>query len=373
MATPLAAPFSFGELPILKLNNEDKAGSWKAWYRSFKLSIEMISLSLGTEKVNGEDVRVFRGRRKTLALLHAVGEAGQEALGSVGFDISDPAATYEEALAHLKEIYVTDESVYVRTNRLVTVSQAEGESETDYLLRVEKLSRDLDMNPDHDECRLQFTISIAVNGLRDSSLRTCLMMEGKMKWDALAAKLRARRSAKESEAIIVRSRNHTSVKQEPTTPADVYRVERNDGSKDKRRYRGSHRSRRRSWSPEDESKVDDWRRRSSRRKKSRSPPPRREGCYQCGSANHFIRKCPRVKCYTCKGKGHTSVDCSFNNSMRRRDNRDSSRSSMSSRSSSNSSRGSASSYNSHKSYGSPTRNVSFAGASKHRSSKSKSS
>ena len=96
------------------------------------------------------------------------------------------------------------------------------------------------MAPDHDECRLQFTISIAVNGLRDSSLRTCLMMEGKMKWDALAAKLKARRSAKESEAIIVRSRNHASVKQEPTTSADLYRVERNDRSKDKRSYRGSH-------------------------------------------------------------------------------------------------------------------------------------
>ena len=177
----------------------------------------MISLSLGTERVDGEEVRVFRGRMKTLALLHAVREAGQKALDSVGFDTSDPAATYEEALAHLKDIYVTDKSVYVRTNRLVTVSQGEGESETDYLLRVEKLSRDLDMDPDHDECRLQFTISIAVNGSRDSSLRTCFMVKGKMKWDALASKLRARRSAKESEAIIVQFRNQASVKQEPKT------------------------------------------------------------------------------------------------------------------------------------------------------------
>ena len=68
----------------------------------------MISLSLGPERVDGEEVRVFRGRMKTLALLHAVREAGQKALDSVRFDISDPAATYEEALAHLKDIYVAD-------------------------------------------------------------------------------------------------------------------------------------------------------------------------------------------------------------------------------------------------------------------------
>ena len=61
IATPLMAPFNCGKLPILKINNEDKAGSWKVWYRSFKLSIEMISLSLETERVNGEEVRVFRG------------------------------------------------------------------------------------------------------------------------------------------------------------------------------------------------------------------------------------------------------------------------------------------------------------------------
>ena len=57
-------------------------------------------------------------------------------------------------------------------------------------------SRNLGMDPDHDEYRLQFTISIAVNGVRDSSLKTCLMMEGNMKWDSLTSKLRARRSAR---------------------------------------------------------------------------------------------------------------------------------------------------------------------------------
>ena len=71
---------------------------------------------------------------------------------------------------------------------------------------------------------MPFTISIAVNGLQDFSLRTCLMIKGKIKWVALASKLGAWKSAKESEAIIVQSRNQTSVKQAPTASADMYRV-----------------------------------------------------------------------------------------------------------------------------------------------------
>ena len=113
--------------------------------------------------------------------MRAIGKAGQKALNSVGYNISDLNATYKNALAHLENIYVIDESVYVKTNRLVTVRHSESKSETDYLLRVEKLSRVLNMKSDYHECRFQFTLSIAVNGLRDSSLRTSLMIKGKMK------------------------------------------------------------------------------------------------------------------------------------------------------------------------------------------------
>ena len=68
----LATQFSFGKLPILKLNNEYKAGFWKAWYRGFKLSMKNISLSLETERVDGSEFRLFKHRIKTLALLHAI-------------------------------------------------------------------------------------------------------------------------------------------------------------------------------------------------------------------------------------------------------------------------------------------------------------
>ena len=82
------------------------------------------------------------------------------------------------------------------------------------------------MESDHDECRFQFTISIEVNGLKESSLRACLMMEEKLKQNTLALRLKARRTANESEAILGRSRSLASVMQEPTTSADVHRVER---------------------------------------------------------------------------------------------------------------------------------------------------
>ena len=45
-------------------------------------------------------------------------------------------------------------------------------------------------------------------------------------------------------------------------------------------------------------------------RKSKSPLPKREMLLSSGSAYHFIRKSLQVKCYTCKGKGHISIDYS---------------------------------------------------------------
>ena len=66
----MATQFIFDVLPVLKLDSQNKTGSWKAWLRKFKLSIELISQRLGKENVNGQNLDVFRGRLKVLALLN---------------------------------------------------------------------------------------------------------------------------------------------------------------------------------------------------------------------------------------------------------------------------------------------------------------
>ena len=41
----------FNEFPKLVIANDDNAASWHAWLTNFKLSVEMVTLKLGKEKV----------------------------------------------------------------------------------------------------------------------------------------------------------------------------------------------------------------------------------------------------------------------------------------------------------------------------------
>ena len=59
----MAAQFIFDDLPVLKLDSQNKTGSWKAWLRKFKLSIKLISRRLGRENVKGQKLDVFRGKK----------------------------------------------------------------------------------------------------------------------------------------------------------------------------------------------------------------------------------------------------------------------------------------------------------------------
>ena len=70
-----------------------------------------------------------------------VGEDGLDALDSVGCDTMDDNLSYNDVMTHLRNIFSTEEMVYVKTHGFVTASQTPGETETDFLLRVEKLSK----------------------------------------------------------------------------------------------------------------------------------------------------------------------------------------------------------------------------------------
>ena len=56
----MAARFIFYNLPILKIDSQNKTGSWKAWLRKLKSSIALISLRLDNENVNGKKLDVLR-------------------------------------------------------------------------------------------------------------------------------------------------------------------------------------------------------------------------------------------------------------------------------------------------------------------------
>ena len=83
-------------------------------------------------------------------IIYTIGEDGQDALDSVGCDAMNANITYAEVMTHLWNIFGTEETIYVKTHRFVTASQTAGENETDFLLRVEKLSQCLYLGKSDD-------------------------------------------------------------------------------------------------------------------------------------------------------------------------------------------------------------------------------
>jgi hypothetical protein len=378
-----ARSIKFESFPRLVIDREDVTGSWRKWLRLFNLRIEMANINLGTEDDGqGNMVPVLRGRKKLLALFHAIGEDGMELLESLGINTVDEGVTYEVVMDRLRAVYGAGETVYVKTMKFVTVSQVADEDENEYLIRVEKLSRTLNFGENNDAVRQSFALAVAVNGLRDEKLRTKLMQQANLNWEELTNTLRARRMAIRSSTIIQDAKyGGASVKSEISEVSDSedttrqagsgagkYGAKRKDeGKTSSYKYKRSSESgrshdrfrkfdrklpewrRSRSRSSSYERDVPVWKKKEKTKMRSPSPIQRNEKCYFCHERGHMIRFCPKIRCFVCQGKGHTTRDC--------RRKRSSSRSSISSRDSSNS-------------RGSPRRHVRFTRTSKSERSKS---
>ena len=356
----MARRMDFSQYPKLRLDASNVQGSWSSWLVQFEISVEMMTLELGKDQ-EGEDK--FRGRPKFLALLSALGNDGIDTLKSLGFDLkSAEDDAYEKALDLLKAHYERGESKYVRIMKLVTVSQACGESDTDYLLRVEKLSRNVAFGS--DELREDFAVGIAVNGLYDPSFRRLLLQETELTWKDLNARTRARCLAKESDSLIseARSGQYNMKKEIKREVSKVSRPSSSDSSAEEQSVNRVSRSYRSRYSRDSQRRSNrfkspsyrsdssrerygrsgrtsrrapsrgDWRDRDSSRdshssrgsrdssrdsRYSRDSRSRDEVCYVCQKSGHRVRKCPEAICFSCKEKGHTAMDCKRRRSSRR--------------------------------------------------------
>ena len=346
------ARVNLNDFPKLEIRSNDVYGSWRSWLTEFELCIELTTMNMGVQRIREGDqervVDVFRGRRKLVALLGAIGKEGRETLQSVGFDFQVVDATYEQALQRLTEIYGVEETVYVKTMKFVTATQAAGENETDYLLRVANLSRKLNFG-NNDAQRQEFALAIAVNGLREPSLRTKLMERADLNWERLTDTLRTRSIARQSETVLEGARAGLhNVKQEVAAIASSDSRSVNKGSSSGK-HRKSSKSRGRHSTEESDSETEvnrvsshrskrytkEKRHKTSRRSPSRSSRSSRgssvdsdrgkrdskykkdkkssskksDKCYGCGIRGHEIRYCPDVRCFYCDRKGHTQKDC----------------------------------------------------------------
>ena len=105
----------------------------KKFSDEFSLALELRELEIDSRYINNP-------RIKTVALLRAVGHEGRTFLQSVGFNIRE--SSYEKAFALLDDHYGRKENIFGKTNKFVSVSQLAGEDDREYLVRVERLSRD---------------------------------------------------------------------------------------------------------------------------------------------------------------------------------------------------------------------------------------
>ena len=148
-----------------------------------------------------------------MALLRAVGHEGRAFLQSVGFNMRE--SSYEKAFALLDDHYGRKKNIFVKTDKFVSVSQLAGEDDRDYLVRVERLSRDAGFD-NADALRRRYCFVLAINGLRDINLRMQLMAKSSLNWEELKRLLKARSVA--MHAIDVLVGNHfdgaTSIKRE---------------------------------------------------------------------------------------------------------------------------------------------------------------
>ena len=201
----------FNQLPRLVIDAENVTGSFRSWFKKYELASRLAEINMGTEKnSNDEIVPKFRGETKLLALLNSIGSDGIDVLESQGFDLnSNTEGDYKTAIELLKNYYDKKESEHVAWVKAATLSQNCGESELEFLLRVEKRSRNLGFIPEAniEQLRQRFATSMALVGLRDESVRKKLMMDEKLDWKSLNDTLKARSIAINSSQILTEARS----------------------------------------------------------------------------------------------------------------------------------------------------------------------
>lgn len=76
----------------------------------------------------------------------------------------------DDAFASLRGHYESEESIFVKTPKFVSLNQAARENDRDCLPRAERLSRDIGFGDDN-KVRTRSTLVLAINGLRDALMR----------------------------------------------------------------------------------------------------------------------------------------------------------------------------------------------------------
>lgn len=232
--------FSFAGFPVLKIHTNNVSGDWNDWLTEFDLAIRMKNLEMGYEVTtngSGDQVKIskFTEEAKLLVLLKSIGMEGRGTLISSGLNINGDEITYDKALEVLVNHYQREDSLYVRTQKFISVNQCADENYRDYMQRVERLSRTLDFftsitKTSHDAlqgARESLALALCVTGLRDQHLRNELMADEELTWEKLGRLLRCKSSALNSSEKLGTNFDTLSCKNDVSEGHnEVYRVDR---------------------------------------------------------------------------------------------------------------------------------------------------
>ena len=102
--------------------------------------------------------------------------------------------------------YKSEESVFIKTNKFVSVKELAGEDTLEFLKRVQLLSRDLEIFKSEDKkhnevlqsARSKLAVTLVVRGLSDKNLREKLVSNTDLDWDTLTKNVRDFLSVHES-------------------------------------------------------------------------------------------------------------------------------------------------------------------------------
>ena len=186
--------------PEMVITPGDVYNSWLTWSENFELLMEAKIEDAGTVAETtgtGEEQQTIQVSRvsekwKLCTLYKCIGMEGREVLKTVGWDRKKADNTFDGAWKILADHYEREENLFVKTKRFFTVKQLSTEDDRDFVLRVERLSRQLQLTDEQGRERL--ALCAAVVGLKNQHLSREFMSMDNLTWETMRNVL-VRRSA----------------------------------------------------------------------------------------------------------------------------------------------------------------------------------
>ena len=240
-------------------NSQDAAKQWKHWARTFENYLESLE-----QERRDRDPAINKLRILTNSVDYKV------------FDYIEDSESYDAAIATLKALYVKTPNTVFARHRLATAKQQPGQTLSEFLQKLQSLSKDCEFQAVTAEVHRQEAVRDAfINGLLSSAIRQRLLENRELNLDT------AFTQANSLDLAQQHSQAYDTLKGAQVMAVPTHNSDENSSSSDEKDHTAS----------------------VSKPKKP---------CYFCGSKlPHLRRNCParNALCFKCQKRGHFSKCC----------------------------------------------------------------